>query len=322
MIGILASGGVGAMGEPPGMSDIRARLSVPARLVLAGQPVWIHFSIENISDEAVTLAVPQTEALPASRAVGLPIAHVLSGTLAPAISVVGEAGHAWDLPSRHGRFDAAPILTIAPHSTVGTRVNIEEFFPVLRSPGTYRIQWRPYRGALSCQPIMVEVARRKQAQILTDSGTMTIRLFYDDAPEHVANFIELAASDFYDNLLFHRIEPGYMIQGGCPRGDGTGIRPDGKRIGAELNGQLHRKGTVSMALLEDDLDSASCQFFICNTRQKDWDGRYTIFGELVGEESFATLDKLMNVEVDEYGQPRQPVRIRSVRITNADMHTP
>jgi cyclophilin family peptidyl-prolyl cis-trans isomerase len=146
---------------------------------------------------------------------------------------------------------------------------------------------------------------------------MMMRFFYEDAPSTVANFIELAKSGFYSSKVFHRIEPGYLIQGGCPRGDGTGIRLDGKRIPAEFNGRIMDKGRVAMALLNDDPDSASCQFFICNTRQKDWDGRYTVFGELVGEESFATLERLMNRDVDEQGRPLDPLYMRSVRIIDA-----
>jgi len=78
-----------------------------------------------------------------------------------------------------------------------------------------------------------------------------------------------------------------------------------------------RKGSIAMALLGDDADSASCQFFICNTRQKDWDGKYTIFAELVGEDSFATLDRLMAVDADEFGRPVRPLHIRTVRIFDA-----
>jgi cyclophilin family peptidyl-prolyl cis-trans isomerase len=107
-----------------------------------------------------------------------------------------------------------------------------------------------------------------------------------------------------------------MILGGCPRGDGTGIRPDGRRIPAEFNSRPHQKGSVSMALLDDDPDSASCQFFICYTRQKDWDGRYAVFGELAGDESFETLDRMMAITADEAGRPTQPVVMRAVRVTN------
>jgi cyclophilin family peptidyl-prolyl cis-trans isomerase len=72
-----------------------------------------------------------------------------------------------------------------------------------------------------------------------------------------------------------------------------------------------------MALLEDDPDSGSCQFFLCNTRQKDWDGRYTVFGQLEGEESFATLDRLMSTPVDDKGRPVRTLYMRTVRVVDA-----
>ena len=133
----------------------------------------------------------------------------------------------------------------------------------------------------------------------------------------MTNFIELAKAGFYNGKTFHRLEPGYLLQGGCPRGDGTGIRTDGKRLRSEFNGNPMRKGTVAMALLEDDVDSASCQFFICNTRQKEWDGRYTVFAELIGEESFLTLDRLMATAVDDQSRPTRPLSMRNVRIIDA-----
>ena len=97
---------------------------------------------------------------------------------------------------------------------------------------------------------------------------------------------------------------------------------EGKRLGEELNNGPHQKGTVSMALLEDDPDSGSCQFFICNTRQKDWDGRYTVLGELTGEASLEALDRLMAVPVDDHSRPQRTLYIRAVRVVDAPIETP
>jgi len=144
-----------------------------------------------------------------------------------------------------------------------------------------------------------------------------VRLLYDDAPGYVTNFLELAKSGFYTGKTFHRVAPGYMILGGCPKGDGTGIRLDGRRVPAEFNSRRHQKGTLSMALLDDDPDSASCQFFICNTEQKDWDGRYTVFAQLIGDESLATLDRLMSTPLDDLGRPQRPIYMRNVRVVDA-----
>lgn len=297
--------------------EIRAELRPVSRQVPTGQPVWMRFSIENISNEPVTLTVPGTEPEIPSPEAGLPLAHVFSGSSASPVTITTEVGRRWEQPMGYKPSSRAPILLIAPHSTVGVTLNLRDYYPALRGAGQYRVTWQPYGGAVNTETVLLTIAPLKRAEIITDEGAMTIRLFYADAPKHVANFIELASSGFYTGRAFHRLEPGYLLQGGCPRGDGTGIRPNGKRIAAEFNGHPIQKGTVAMALLEDDPDSASCQFFICNTRQKEWDGRYTAFGELVGDESFDTLDRLMATPVDENGRLVRPLYMRNVRVMDA-----
>ncbi|MGD2109356.1 MAG: peptidylprolyl isomerase [Phycisphaerae bacterium] len=320
ILGVLSVGW--AAGEAPAqpvnpLLEVRAELRPVSYHFAVGQPVWVRFTIENLSDDAVTLQVPGTEPEIPSPESGLPHSHVFSGGNSSGVAVLTEAGRRLDQPVGHRPEEQAPILIVGPHSSVGSTLDLREYFPVLRGAGRYRIEWQPYRGLVSSHPVVLTVAALKLCEIVTDDGAMMMRFFYEDAPSTVANFIELAKSGFYSSKVFHRIEPGYLIQGGCPRGDGTGIRLDGKRIPAEFNGRIMDKGRVAMALLNDDPDSASCQFFICNTRQKDWDGRYTVFGELVGEESFATLERLMNRDVDEQGRPLDPLYMRSVRIIDA-----
>ena len=304
------------MGQPVGhLPGIEARLRLISKQVPLNHPVLVEFSIENTSDESVTLTVPGTEPEIPSPEMGLPPAHVFSGTgQSSGVTVTTESGRPWSQPVGFRRPSRAPILLIAPHSTVGTTIDLREFYPSLRGAGNFRLSWSPYAGGVISRPVTITIAPRKRVEITTDEGKLTIALFYDEAPNHVANFLELAAEGFYTAKTFHRLEPGYMIQGGCPRGDGTGIRLDGKRLAAEFNERPHQKGSVSMALLEDKPDSGSCQFFICNTRQNEWDGRYTVFGQLTGEESLETLDRLMRVSVDDQGRPKRTLYMRSVRI--------
>jgi len=301
--------------------SIRAEMRPVSYHFAVGQPVWVRFTIENTNDEPVTLQVPGTTPEIPSPEAGLPLSHVFSGGTTAGVTVTTEAGRRLDQPVGHRVGAGAPILIVGPHCSVGTTLDLREYFPVFRGAGRYRLEWQPYRAAVTSNPVVLTVAALKLAEIVTDEGTMAVRFYYEDAPKHVANFIELAKSGYYSGKVFHRIEPGYLIQGGCSRGDGTGIRLDGKRLAAEFNGQPMDKGSVAMALLDDDPDSASCQFFICNTRQKDWDSRYTIFGELVGEESYATLDRLMSTEVDDQGRPLQQLYMRTVRIIDATADT-
>lgn len=298
-------------------AGVKARLVLATRHVPLNQPVWAHFSVENISGEPVTLTVPGTEPELPNPEVGLPLSHIFSGSGSgtTGVKLTTQSGQAWTEPVGYRKPAKAPIMLLAPRSSVGAVVDLREYFPTLRGAGTYKVVWEPYSGA-GQDSATFTIAPRKQVELVTDEGKLTMRLFYDEAPNHVENFLELAKINFYSGLTLHRVEPGYLIQGGCPRGDGTGIRLDGKRIPAEPNELKHQKGSVSMALLGDDPDSASCQFFISNTRMREWDSLYTVFAELVGEESFATLDRLMASPVDAQGRPQKTLVIRSMQLVD------
>jgi peptidyl-prolyl cis-trans isomerase B (cyclophilin B) len=109
-------------------------------------------------------------------------------------------------------------------------------------------------------------------------GIIKIEFFPDDAPKTVENFVTLAKKGFYDGLTFHRIEPGFVIQGGDPKGDGTG--GPGYKIKAEFNKNQHVRGAVAMAR-SNDPDSAGSQFYIVLAPAHFLDGKYTVFGKVV-----------------------------------------
>jgi cyclophilin family peptidyl-prolyl cis-trans isomerase len=150
-----------------------------------------------------------------------------------------------------------------------------------------------------------------KAVISTSHGDMTVELWDDVAPRHVENFLKLGRSGFYNDLTFHRIIPGFMIQGGCPRGDGTGS--PGWTVKAEFNDRPHNPGTLSMARSADP-DSAGSQFFICLTREhcQHLDGQYTAFGQVT--EGMDVVEALGGVEVDkDTGRPSDPPMLNGVR---------
>src|SRR3990172_9438398 len=136
----------------------------------------------------------------------------------------------------------------------------------------------------------------------TNSGKLVIEFFPDNATETVRNFIKLTNSSFYDRTIFHRVIPGFMIQGGDPLTKpgayetvtqwGTG--GPGYTIKAEFNDIKHNRGIVSMARSADP-DSAGSQFFIVHKDSNFLDGQYTIFGRLITQESYETLDKIANL---------------------------
>ena len=156
----------------------------------------------------------------------------------------------------------------------------------------------------------------KQVTINTDFGDMSLTFFPDKAPKHVENFIELAESGFYDGLKFHRIIDGFMIQGGCPRGDGTGDGP--RRLPAEFSDTAHVLGTLSMAR-SNDPNSASCQFFICLGDAGFLDGQYSAFGKIADEASLGTLQTIGKVPTRDAGtgensSPVEPVAINKMTV--------
>lgn len=116
------------------------------------------------------------------------------------------------------------------------------------------------------------------AVIETTMGTIKFKFYREDAPNTVKNFIKLAGEHFYDGLIFHRVIKGFMIQGGCPKGDGTG--DPGYKIKAEFNARKHVPGTIAMARAQDP-DSAGSQFYICLEKSAFLDGKYTVFGQVI-----------------------------------------
>jgi peptidyl-prolyl cis-trans isomerase B (cyclophilin B) len=151
-----------------------------------------------------------------------------------------------------------------------------------------------------------------RVRISTSKGDMIAELWNDVAPNHVANFLELGRDGFYDDLTFHRVIPGFVAQGGCPRGDGTGGRPDGTQLKAEFNDREHHPGTLSMARSQHP-DSAGTQFFVCLTREhcRHLDGQYTAFGQVV--EGMDVVEQLGQVPTDAHDRPKETVELTSVR---------
>jgi peptidyl-prolyl cis-trans isomerase B (cyclophilin B) len=130
-------------------------------------------------------------------------------------------------------------------------------------------------------------------ELTTNQGPIRIDFFPDVAPGHVKNFLALAKIGFYDGLTFHRVIEGFMIQGGCPLGTGTGS--GGYTIKAEFNKTKHAPGVLSMAR-SNDPDSAGTQFFICHEEASFLDGKYTAFGKVVDKESQDTVNKIALVK--------------------------
>lgn len=119
----------------------------------------------------------------------------------------------------------------------------------------------------------------KKAVIKTGKGDITLELFPNEAPGTVANFEKLANEGFYDGLTFHRVIPDFVIQGGCPRGDGTG--GPGYTIKCETKGNPHKHGTGALSMAHAGKDTGGSQFFITHSPQPHLDGVHTVFGQVI-----------------------------------------
>ncbi len=248
-------------------SGIEATLTVVEAPLVEGRPAPIEYRLHNAGEEKQELpsAVLFGQGLVVRRG---------EDTWTASPSIPGVEGGFWLPPGAEvrGRWDLAMLCPAA-----------------VAAAGQVVLELPDFLG----KPLVVDVWRdhsRLQGILKTEFGELRIEFFPERAPQTVRNFVSLASDGFYDGLTFHRVVPGFMAQGGCPNGDGTGN--SGRRIPFEASGVPHERGTLSMAR-EADLNSASCQFFLCFDRQKVLDGNYASFGRVVAGEE--VLDALAEV---------------------------
>jgi len=159
----------------------------------------------------------------------------------------------------------------------------------------------------------------------TTQGEIVIEFFNLDAPKHIENFLLLTKSGNYDGVLFHRIIPGFMIQSGDPNsitGDPNSWGTGGKgalsdNVNAEFNNIKHDRGIVSMARAQDP-NSAGSQFFIVHKNSHFLDEQYTVFGRIITESSFETLDKIAAVQTGTNDRPLNPEQVKIIKATVVD----
>jgi cyclophilin family peptidyl-prolyl cis-trans isomerase len=148
-----------------------------------------------------------------------------------------------------------------------------------------------------------------RAVLHTSEGAVELELFPEEAPKTVDNFAKLAGDGFYDGLVFHRVIPDFMIQGGCPRGDGTG--GPGYTFEDEPNELRVVRGAIAMA--NSGPDTNGSQFFVVTAKACPWlDGKHTVFGRIASGQD--VVDRISAVERDTRDRPLEPVVIESVEL--------
>lgn len=165
---------------------------------------------------------------------------------------------------------------------------------------------------------MIDLANPVFEIVMQNGGVMKGELYPDIAPQSVGNFVALANSGFYDGLVFHRCIPGFMIQGGCPKGQGTGgpgyaIRGEFAKNGVP-NPIKHVSGVLSMAR-SMMMDSAGSQFFVMTSDSPHLDGSYAAFGKVLTGMDVA--EAIVSVPTDRNDRPTEPQVMKSVRVDTA-----
>jgi cyclophilin family peptidyl-prolyl cis-trans isomerase len=155
------------------------------------------------------------------------------------------------------------------------------------------------------------------AILTTSEGRIVVKFFPQKAPRHVKNFIDLAKKNFYDGTKFHRVIPGFMIQGGDPNTKGSdketwGQGGPGYNVKAEFNDIPHTRGILSMARTGDP-DGAGSQFFIMHDRYPSLDGQYSVFGQVI--EGMDVVDKIVTTATEEQNRPIKDMVLKKVEIT-------
>ncbi len=254
-------------------------------------------------------------------------------------------------------FSGSTIAPTAPtEMTDGKTIDLKSIYPTLTKPGTYLLFAIPARKDVQPSPanflgtpVVIEVREDKRlgaptgamvtrleplryVEMSTDAGDMTIAFYYDAAPVTIDNFLQLAEQGFYEGLAFHTVLPGFTLQTGDPKGDGTG--GPGYSIDAEFNNRKHDAGVISMARMRDPLEdpstgvgpraqfanSAGSQFFICldykNTQQ--YDRVYTAFAQVVGGMKAIESIAATPLADPKLGRPAKPPLIKKLTIKNVD----
>jgi cyclophilin family peptidyl-prolyl cis-trans isomerase len=152
----------------------------------------------------------------------------------------------------------------------------------------------------------------KQARINTTAGEIVVRFFPETAPNHVKNFCDLASKGFYNGVIFHRVIPGFMIQGGCP--DGTGMGGPGYTIDSEFSKRPHKRGILSAARTSDP-NSAGSQFFLMHADSPFLDEQYSVFGEIVT--GIEVVDTIVNAPKGANDRPKSPTTMTTVTLFDA-----
>lgn len=220
----------------------------------------------------------------------------------------GATLEGWQLTHAGFTVDGQPLAEKGSHDPLNLKPNEKKTIEIdlasmLKATGDFELGW----GDLPKQKVRALEAAPKETKFIdeaampaadlakywvllrTNRGDILVEFWPDVAPNHVRNFLDLSGSGFYDGITFHRVMPGFMIQGGDPDGNGSGSGP--RRLKAEFNAKKHVRGVLSMARGGHDVNSASSQFFVMQADNSGLDNQYSAFGKVVS--GMDTVDRIV-----------------------------
>jgi len=201
-------------------------------------------------------------------------------------------------------------FTLAPGETVSKRFNLLTCFPDMGTPGKYSVSWA-HPSIIAKEPLKaeIEIVAEYAEMEIEGYGTLFIRFYADKVPKTVENFKKLTLKGFYNSLTFHRVIRGFMAQGGCPRGDGTG--DPGYKFDDEPSPILHKPGVLSMA--NSGPNTNGSQFFVMFGDAPWLDGKHTTFGKVFeGLDVVYKIERECRVPDQRTGRPVKPPVMKKV----------
>lgn len=298
---------------PDPLASIVAELGAPRTLYGPNEDIRVRFSLLNAGDDVVEIPIGHP---PPADAWLLPDELIFGFAGEPRLflALAGERASPVETRAVPPAQAGDHVIRLAPSAVIGADLNVRALDRLSRYAGSHELTWRPLGREHSVATLRYRVEPRKRVVISTDHGRLFFDLAYDAAPRNVAHFLDLVRQRFYDGLTFHRLVPGFIIQGGAPDGESDAMGPDGRTVVAEFSNTPVRTGTLMMSRRSSDPDSASCQFFIALDRLPELDGEYTVIGQASDEESLGTLSRLEQLPTDGEYRPRRPLVIRFVTL--------
>ncbi len=261
---------------PASVSPVVVTLALEEKLCVAGRPLRVRVGVENRGRASLALHNA-----------------LLFGA---GLSARGADGSVRAASERNAPGGAQQPLLLPSGASLSATIDIAPLFPDLfEQPGSVTLDFTA--AGVAATALLLDVRRDWSgygARLETDLGPIDLEFFSAQAPATVANFLDLAEAGFYDGLTFHRVVKNFIVQGGCPNGDGSGDGPRQLRLeaGRGEDSPRHLRGTLSMAHKADP-NSGSCQFFLCHRDQPVLDGNYAAFGRITS--GLETLDAIAEV---------------------------